>query len=106
MRHSKRRYSKIDELPQQTGVYIIRGVRGTVSGRPNYVGKTKRNINKRQKEHERDGDDAVPIVPVLATVEFRKTNTDKQARCLEKRLHKEMKPYGGTGKHKSKGLWG
>ena len=86
-------------MPRRPGVYIVHSPIETITGRPLYIGKTKRDVNTRMSEHLRANDDAVPLFYWLSTVEFRPAQNNAHARALERRLQAERKPHYGTGRH-------
>ena len=90
-----RSYKDIEEIPENPGIYIVWSLRSKFDGRPQYVGKTKRDVVSRMSEHEDRLDKAIPtFFPLPCTIEFRKVNRIKDLDLEEKRLIHELKPRG------------
>lgn len=97
MRYPSRPWDRIDELPETPGVYIVWSALSDLTGRPLYVGMTKRDVQTRLEEHVRDDTEAVPLLTSMATVEFRQCVNGRHARALERELIEELNPHYGQG---------
>lgn len=82
---------KLDAFPTQPGVYIMKGLSGTVL----YVGKAN-SLKQRVKQYFAAGGDGRFMVPFLiakvATIETIVVTSEKEALLLENNLIKEYKP--------------
>ena len=82
----------ISKLPKSPGIYTIN------SDGEKYIGHTN-NLQRRAKEHLRDGNDGTSI-------SFKRAVTKKQASSMEKKLLRNLCPTGNKLKPDScKGFW-
>ena len=95
MRYPRRPFDRLNELPDGPGVYIVWSLISGWSGRPLYIGMTKRDVATRMREHVRAGDMAVPLFPGAAEVEFRSCMNGVHARSMERELIDRLDPYYG-----------
>ena len=84
-----RRFNKtnLQEVPAQSGIYVIRNRKGDVQ----YVGKAgPKRLRERLLEHLNKKD-----VPGAELFQFRTTTSDKEAETLEELYRKRLKPKYG-----------
>ncbi len=81
---------KVDTIPAQPGVYLLKDAGGKVI----YVGKA-RNLRSRLRQYARGDDERCQVrflLPKIASVETLVTANDKEALILENNLIKQYKP--------------
>lgn len=80
--------SSLKEVPNQSGVYVVRNDQGNVQ----YVGSAgARRLAERLKEHLCDRD-----IPGADNFQFRTTRSEREARALEYKYRSRLKPKYGS----------
>jgi len=89
----------LDDLPEGPAVYVVWSAIGGMyeaaglGNRPLYVGKTKRAVKVRMREHLRVNDEAVPLIEAATRIEYFPCQNDQHARALERELKDELNPF-------------
>lgn len=80
--------SNLEEVPTQSGVYVVRNDQGNVQ----YVGSAgAERLAERLKEHLRDRD-----IPGADNFQYRTTRSERDARALEDKYRERLKPKYGS----------
>ena len=90
---------ELDDLPEGPAVYVVWSAIGQMFGfaglgnRPLYVGKTKRAVRDRMREHIRENDEAVPLIRSATRIEYFPCQNDRHARALEREIKEALNPF-------------